>query len=165
MDFKYLIIFIIILITLSIIIFFICKTYFQNKKNFDYQTISPKDEINQISELKGAVSQLSSTIEERLGNFGSTIGNTLTQQTQNTQNSLKEMHERLAVIDRAQENINSLSNQVNDLQNILSNKQLRGAFGEVQLENIVKDALPQNAYQFQYTLMSNSRVDLSLIHI
>ena len=159
MDFKYLIIFIIILITLSIIIFFICKTYFQNKKNFDYHTISPKDEISQISELKGAVSQLSSTIEERLGNFGSTIGNTLTQQTQNTQNSLKEMHERLAVIDRAQENINSLSNQVNDLQNILSNKQLRGAFGEVQLENIVKDALPQNAYQFQYTLMSNSRVD------
>lgn len=159
MDFKYLIIFIITLITLSIIIFFICKTYFQNKKNFDYQTISPKDEISQISELKGAVSQLSSTIEERLGNFGSTIGNTLTQQTQNTQNSLKEMHERLAVIDRAQENINSLSNQVNDLQNILSNKQLRGAFGEVQLENIVKDALPQNAYQFQYTLMSNSRVD------
>ena len=159
MDFKYLIIFITILITLSIIIFLICKTYFQNKKNFDYQTISPKDEVNQISELKGAVSQLSSTIEERLGNFGSTIGNTLTQQTQNTQNSLKEMHERLAVIDRAQENINSLSNQVNDLQNILSNKQLRGAFGEVQLENIVKDALPQNAYQFQYTLMSNSRVD------
>ena len=159
MDFKYLIIFIIILITLSIIIFFICKTYFQNKKNIDDQTISPRDEISQISELKGAVSQLSSTIEERLGNFGSTIGNTLTQQTQNTQNSLKEMHERLAVIDRAQENINSLSNQVNDLQNILSNKQLRGAFGEVQLENIVKDALPQNAYQFQYTLISNSRVD------
>ena len=159
MDFKYLIIFIIILITLSIIIFFICKTYFQNIKNVGDQTISPKDEISQISELKGAVSQLSSTIEERLGNFGSTIGNTLTQQTQNTQNSLKEMHERLAVIDRAQENINSLSNQVNDLQNILSNKQLRGAFGEVQLENIVKDALPQNAYQFQYTLMSNSRVD------
>ena len=159
MDFKYLIIFIIILITLSIIIFFICKTYFQNKKNYDDQNISPKDEINQISELKGAVSQLSSTIEERLGNFGSTIGNSLTQQTQNTQKSLMEMHERLAVIDKAQENIKSLSNQVNDLQNILSNKQLRGAFGEVQLENIVKDALPQNAYQFQYTLMSNSRVD------
>ena len=69
------------------------------------------------------------------------------------------MHERLAIIDRAQENIHSLSTQVNDLQNILSNKQLRGAFGEVQLENIVKDALPQNAYQFQYTLTSNARVD------
>ena len=55
--------------------------------------------------------------------------------------------------------ISSLSNQVSDLQNILSNKQLRGAFGEVQLENLVKDALPQNAYKFQFTLTSNSRVD------
>ena len=116
-------------------------------------------ELNQITELKGAVSQLSSSIEERLGNFGTSIGNSLTQQTQNTQKSLMEMHERLAIIDRAQENIHSLSTQVNDLQNILSNKQLRGAFGEVQLENIVKDALPQNAYQFQYTLISNTRVD------
>ncbi len=159
MDFKYLIIFILIFITLSIIIFFVCKTYYQNKNKVDDQIISSKNEINQISELKGAVSQLSSIIEERLGNFGSTIGNSLTQQTQITQKSLTEMYERLAVIDKAQENINSLSNQVNDLQNILSNKQLRGAFGEVQLENIVKDALPQNAYQFQYTLLSNSRVD------
>ena len=41
----------------------------------------------------------------------------------------------------------------------MSNKQLRGACGEFQLENIVKDALPQNAYQFQYTLLSNTRVD------
>ena len=89
--------------------------------------------MNQISELKGAVSQLSSTIEERLGNFGSSLGNSISQQTQNTQKSLMEMHARLEVIDRAQENISSLSNQVNDLQNILSNKQLRGAFGEVQL--------------------------------
>ena len=84
MDLKYLIIFIITLVSLSIIIFLICKTYFENKKNVDDQTISAKDEISQISELKGAVSQLSSTIEERLGNFGSTIGNSLTQQTQNT---------------------------------------------------------------------------------
>ena len=157
MDLKYLIIFIISLLILSIIIFLICKLYFENKNN---NLITPLNrELNQITELKGAVSQLSSSIEERLGNFGTSIGNSLTQQTQNTQKSLMEMHERLAIIDRAQENIHSLSTQVNDLQNILSNKQLRGAFGEVQLENIVKDALPQNAYQFQYTLLSNTRVD------
>jgi len=135
------------------------KTYLENKNKKNTEKNIPKDDDNQIAELKGAVSQLSKTIEERLGNFGSSIGNSLNQQTQSTQKSLMEMQARLAVIDRAQENINSLSNQVNDLQNILSNKQLRGAFGEVQLENIVKDALPQNAYQFQYTLMSNSRVD------
>ena len=159
MDLKYYLIFTLSIITLSVLVFLISKTYLENKNNKNIEKNIPKDDENQIAELKGAVSQLSRTIEERLGNFGSSIGNSLNQQTQSTQKSLMEMHARLAVIDRAQENINSLSNQVNDLQNILSNKQLRGAFGEVQLENIVKDALPQNAYQFQYTLMSNSRVD------
>jgi DNA recombination protein RmuC len=140
-------------------VFLICKIYFENKNKNNNEINILQDEKSQITELKGAVAQLSISIEERLGNIGSSIGNSLNQQTQSTQKSLTEMHERLAVIDRAQENIHSLSNQVNDLQNILSNKQLRGAFGEVQLENIVRDALPQNAYQFQYTLASNSRVD------
>tara|TARA_B000000475_G_scaffold249506_1_gene225194 strand:+ start:868 stop:1854 length:987 start_codon:yes stop_codon:yes gene_type:complete len=140
-------------------VFLICKIYFENKNKNNNEINILQDEKSQITELKGAVAQLSISIEERLGNIGSSIGNSLNQQTQSTQKSLTEMHERLAVIDRAQENIHSLSNQVNDLQNILSNKQLRGAFGEVQLENIVRDALPQNAYQFQYTLTSNSRVD------
>ena len=159
MDFKYLLIFFISLLISILIIFLLLKLYFEKKNNTNELTNSQKEEMNQISELKGAVAQLSSTIEERLGNFGSSIGNSISQQTQNTQKSLMEMHARLEVIDRAQENISSLSNQVSDLQNILSNKQLRGAFGEVQLENLVKDALPQNAYKFQFTLTSNSRVD------
>jgi len=159
MDFQNLLIFILFSIIISFVVFLICKIYFENKNKNNNGINILQDEKSQITELKGAVAQLSISIEERLGNIGSSIGNSLNQQTQSTQKSLTEMHERLAVIDRAQENIHSLSNQVNDLQNILSNKQLRGAFGEVQLENIVRDALPQNAYQFQYTLASNSRVD------
>ena len=159
MDFQNLLIFILFFIIITFIVFLICKVYFENKNKNNNEINILQDEKSQITELKGAVAQLSISIEERLGNIGSSIGNSLNQQTQSTQKSLTEMHERLAVIDRAQENIHSLSNQVNDLQNILSNKQLRGAFGEVQLENIVRDALPQNAYQFQYTLTSNSRVD------
>ena len=159
MDFQNLLIFILFFIIISFVVFLICKIYFENKNKNNNEINILQHEKSQITELKGAVAQLSISIEERLGNIGSSIGNSLNQQTQSTQKSLTEMHERLAVIDRAQENIHSLSNQVNDLQNILSNKQLRGAFGEVQLENIVRDALPQNAYQFQYTLTSNSRVD------
>ena len=82
MDLKYLIIFIISLLIFSIIIFLICKLYFENKNN--NLTTPLNHELNQITELKGAVSQLSSSIEERLGNFGTSIGNSLTQQTQNT---------------------------------------------------------------------------------
>ena len=64
MDLKYLVIFIISLFIFSIIIFLICKLYFENKNN---KLITPLNhELNQITELKGAVSQLSSSIEERL---------------------------------------------------------------------------------------------------
>ena len=159
MDFQYILIFFLSFIIMSILVYLICKMYFENKNKNNITNNNEKEEINQILELKGALFQLSKTMEERLGNFGSSIGNSLSQQTESTQKSLTEMHQRLGIIDRAQENINALSNQVSDLQNILSNKQLRGAFGEVQLENIVKDALPQNAYQFQHTLKSSNRVD------
>ena len=62
---------------------------------------------------------------------------------------MTELRERLAVIDAAQKNITELSSQVVDLQNVLSNKQARGAFGEVQLQDIVQSSLPAQSYVFQ----------------
>ena len=61
------------------------------------------------------------------------------------------MAEKLAVITEANAHISTLTGQVSQLQNILSNKQARGSFGEVQLENLVRDALPDSAYDFQVT--------------
>ena len=91
MDFKYLLIFFISLLISILLIFLLLKLYFEKKNNTNELVNSQKDEMNQISELKGAVAQLSSTIEERLGNFGSSIGNSISQQTQNTQKSLMAM--------------------------------------------------------------------------
>ena len=51
----------------------------------------------------------------------------------------------VAVIDEAQKNISQLSTQMVGLQDILSNKQARGAFGEVQLNDLVQNALPPSA--------------------
>ena len=69
------------------------------------------------------------------------------------------MAEKLAVITEANSHISQLSGQVTQLQNILSNKQARGSFGEVQLENLVRDALPDSAFSFQHTLTNGRRVD------
>jgi len=65
----------------------------------------------------------------------------------------------LAVIDKAQQNITSLSSQVVELQHILANKQTRGAFGEARMQAIVQDGLPKNAYAFQPTLSNGTRPD------
>ena len=62
-----------------------------------------------------------------------------------TARSLGDLQQRLEVIDKAQANIEALSGNVLGLQDILSNKQTRGAFGEIQLHDIVGKALPADA--------------------
>lgn len=81
-----------------------------------------------------------------------------------TTTSLTQLQERLAAIDRAQDNITKLSGDVLSLQDILSNKQTRGAFGEIQLRDIVSKALPADSYALQHTLSNNKRADC-LIHL
>lgn len=78
--------------------------------------------------------------------------------------SLSQLQERLSAIDKAQDNITKLSGDVLSLQDILSNKQTRGAFGEIQLNDIVSKALPSDAYTFQATLTNGRRADC-LIHL
>ena len=99
---------------------------------------------------------------QRLDALSKRLGDGLTEQTERTGQTLKVLHERLAVIDHAQKNITELSQQMVSLQDILSNKQARGSFGEVQLENLVRDALPENAFDFQATLVNGKRVDCLL---
>ncbi|MBE1294305.1 MAG: DNA recombination protein RmuC [Rhodobacteraceae bacterium] len=81
-----------------------------------------------------------------------------------TATSLTQLQERLQTIDKAQENITRLSGDVLSLQDILSNKQTRGAFGEIQLTDIVSKALPSDSYALQHTLSNGKRADC-LIHL
>ncbi len=81
-----------------------------------------------------------------------------------TTTSLTQLQERLAAIDKAQDNITKLSGDVLSLQDILSNKQTRGAFGEIQLRDIVSKALPRDSYVLQHTLSNGKRADC-LIHL
>ncbi len=89
---------------------------------------------------------------------------TLHGSSKQTATSLTQLQERLAAIDKAQDNITKLSGDVLSLQDILSNKQTRGAFGEIQLNDIVSKALPSDSYSLQATLTNARRADC-LIHL
>ena len=121
------------------------------------------DELRSIiqaqAELSGRLQQSESSVNERLESLTKRLGDGLSQQTEKTGEQLKGLHERLAVIDSAQKNITDLSQQMVGLQDILSNKQARGAFGEFQMESLIKDFLPPSAYDFQATLSNGTRVD------
>ena len=103
--------------------------------------------------------QVTRTLEERLDAVTKRLGDSLSEQTEKTGRNLTDLQKRLAVIDSAQKNITELSSQVVGLQDILSNKQARGAFGEIQLRDLVADALPPRAYEWQATLSNRKRVD------
>ncbi|GFE66318.1 DNA recombination protein RmuC [Litoreibacter roseus] len=87
------------------------------------------------------------------------MNDTLHGSSEKTTKSLTQLQERLATIDKAQTNIEKLSGDVLSLQDILSNKQTRGAFGEIQLNDIVSKALPADSYTLQATLSNGRRAD------
>ncbi|EJF80219.1 hypothetical protein MCO_00436 [Bartonella sp. DB5-6] len=108
--------------------------------------------------------ELNKSLSEQLNGMTTNLGQTLQVQTKSTYENLARLQERLAVIDAAQNNIQSLTGQVVQLQAILSNKQTRGTFGQGRMEAIIADALPTNAYAFQAVLSNGKRPDC-LIHM
>lgn len=116
--------------------------------------------------LSGGLAQVAQTqaqviglVEARLAEMGRYMGDSLSHNAQTTAHSMGALRERLQVIDAAQAKIEALSGNVLSLQDILSNKQARGAFGEVQLEALLSDALPPDGYALQVTLSNGRRVD------
>ena len=98
-------------------------------------------------------------VESRLEEIQKSISSSLSGSSVKTAQTLGELQQRLQTIDKAQTNIEKLSGEVLGLQEILSNKQARGVFGEIQLKDIVSKALPSDAYDFQYTLSNSKRAD------
>jgi DNA recombination protein RmuC len=116
--------------------------------------------LGAVADVFGArQAELTQSIGQRLDAMTGRIGQTMSEQTRSTHESLAKLQERLAVIDTAQTNIQSLAGQVVQLQAILSNKQTRGAFGQSRMEAIVADGLPHGSYEFQATLSNGSRPD------
>ena len=103
--------------------------------------------------------EMKRTMHERLDAVSKRVGDSLEQTREKTGESLEKLRERLAVIDVAQKNITDLSGKMVELQDILSNKQARGAFGEFQLNDLVSSILPPSAYEFQATLENGKRAD------
>jgi len=124
------------------------------------QQVEMQGRMGQMNDaLTARQAELNQSLGQRLDAMTGRIGLTITEQTKSTHDSLARLQERLAVIDSAQNNIQSLAGQVVQLQAILSNKQTRGAFGQSRMEAIVADGLPQGAYEFQATLSNGSRPD------
>ena len=113
----------------------------------------------QFTQTVAVQEALARTLGERLEALEKRMGDNMTDSATKTAASIAGIGERLVVIDEAQKNISALSGQVVSLQQVLSNKQSRGAFGQAQMEEIVRDGLPTSLYDFQFTLSNRNRPD------
>ena len=180
MAFENVLFFIILAVIISILVggcYFVFDK--QNNKKNDKKFEHVLETLTKVSDgqqqLVGGLRNISETqsatqvdmvkqVESRLTEVQKLVSENLLGSATKTAHTLGELQQRLTTIDEAQNNIEKLSSSVLSLQDILSNKQARGSFGEIQLNDIVVKALSPDAYSFQRTLSNGKRVDC-LVHL
>ena len=113
-------------------------------------------------ELGKKVEALTGTTDLRLKEITGQVEKRLNEGFEKTTATFADVVKRLALIDEAQKKITELSGNVVSLQEVLADKRSRGAFGEVQLAALVRNVMPENSFEFQYTLPNKTRVDCML---
>jgi DNA recombination protein RmuC len=106
--------------------------------------------------------QIRSSVDQRLEQIRGSVAERLDEGFRKTNETFADVMARLAIIDEAQKKIDGLTTNVVSLQELLGDKRARGAFGEVQLEALVRNTLPPNAWEMQKTLSNGTRVDCVL---
>lgn len=113
-------------------------------------------------QISAAIEKLTGTVDGRLSEISGKVNERLEEGFKKTNETFANVMARLATIDEAQKKIDGLTSNVVSLQELLGDKRSRGAFGEVQLEALVRNILPPSAFAFQHTLSNGSRADCVL---
>jgi DNA recombination protein RmuC len=125
------------------------------------QTLERRLNENLLQQTKEAI-EIQKMVSEQLKEISHQVEKRLSDGFEKTTSTFTDIVKRLALIDDAQKKLTELSSNVVSLQEILVDKRSRGAFGEVQLKNLVQNVLPKENYAFQHTLSNNFRADCIL---
>jgi len=118
---------------------------------------------NATQHLAGSIETLSKTVDGRLELIGGKVNERLDEGFKKTNETFVSVMARLATIDEAQKKIDGLTTNMVSLQELLGDKRSRGAFGEVQLEGLVRNIMPPQSYDMQHTLPNGTRADCVLM--
>lgn len=128
-----------------------------------------KDNIDSIfnfnnklrNELKDDFLNLTKVVETRLDKINERVEIKLEKNFEDTKKTFSNVMQSLARLDEAQKKMEFLSNNVQNLNNVLTDKKTRGIFGEVQLYQILTAVFGENSEIFkkQYKLSNDSIAD------
>ena len=121
------------------------------------------DALDRKSEdLEKRVNGLTQTTDERLKEISGQVEKRLSEGFEKTNQTFVDIQKRLVLIDQAQKEITKLSTNVVSLQEVLSDKRSRGAFGEMQLNALVRNVMPTSSFSLQHTLSNGKIADCVL---
>ena len=115
-----------------------------------------KDSIASFAKSNNELHEL---LQKRLSDISGQVEQRLSQGFEKTTETFTDVVKRLALIDAAQKRIVELSSNVVSLQEVLTDKRSRGAFGEVQMAGLIANVMPEGSYALQHTLSNGTRVD------
>lgn len=115
-----------------------------------------------IEKMADSNKKMQDMLHERLNEISGQVEKRLSKGFEKTTETFIDVVKRLAIIDEAQKKITELSSSVVNLQEVLSDKRSRGAFGEVQMAALVRNMMPENHFSLQHTLTNGTRVDCML---
>lgn len=139
------------------------KNYDRHLKNIQFIQSTIQETMGHATqEMNQKLLSLTQTTERHLLNITQRVETRLNEGFEKTTSTFTKVIERLAIIDEAQKKITQLSTSVVSLQEILSDKRSRGAFGEVQLAALIRNVMPENAFELQHTLTNGCRADCIL---
>ena len=165
-------IFIVFLITLSIVL-----TYFliNSQKNSKSNSVSDLLELSetltkQINEVRKEIDSNSkesrteiqeklNDINKQMNEFSKSTTENMSSQFKQSSQVIREVTQELEKIKGTNEKVLSFAHQMKTLEKILGNQKQRGIFSEIQLENLLANVLPPDLYKMQFTFKNKETVD------
>jgi DNA recombination protein RmuC len=113
-------------------------------------------------QMSKRIDGLTQATDNRLQEISGQVEKRLAEGFEKTTKTFSDILQRLALIDDAQKKITELSTNVVSLQEVLNDKRSRGAFGEVQLNSLIRNVLPEQSFKLQHTLSNGKIADCVL---
>lgn len=113
-------------------------------------------------QLSERMNELTASTKQQLNDISGQVEKRLADGFDKTTKTFTDILKRLALIDDAQKKITELSANVVSLQEVLADKRSRGAFGEVQLNSLIRNVLPEQSFSLQHTLSNGKIADCVL---
>jgi DNA recombination protein RmuC len=112
-----------------------------------------------MSELTKAMGQLQQGVQNQLSEQLGTSNKQMQAQFAASAKIIADVTQKLTELDKTNQSVGNVANELKTLQNVLQNPKQRGVLGEYYLEQILKNMLPPGTYQLQYKMGVGMTVD------